>query len=250
MLHQAIIGVSSEDVMRFLGKKLHGNFTGQIVSDSKKRSEGIRIKHCCNNNSVKMYDKQGSVLRIETTLNNVRDFKVYRPEPDYPGGAYGWQRMRKGIADIHRRAQISDASNNRYLEALSQLDSSEKLCKIVQNVCCSRKWKKYRVRGLKPWWAEDRQLLESISRGEFTISGFRNRDIVKLLFPQPPGNKKRPKRQAAKVTYRLRMLRAHGIIRKISHTNRYILTPKGRRLTTAILKIQNISLEQLNNIAA
>ena len=250
LIHQAITGFSCGAVMRFLGKKLHGNFTGQIVSNTKKRPGGTRIKHSCNNNSVKMYDKQGSVLRVETTVNNVRDFKVYRPKPDYPGGAYGWQRMRKGVADIHRRAQISDASNNRYLEALSQLDGSEKLCKVVQDVCRSRKWKNYRIRGLKPWWAEDRALLESISRGEFSISGFRNRDIAKLLFPQTRGNKGKHKRQAAKVTYRLRMLRAHGIIRKISHTNRYILTPKGRRLTTAILKIQNLSLEQLNNIAA
>ncbi len=250
LLEQAIIGFSSQDVMRFLGKKPHGNFTGQVVSDSKKRPEGTRIKHCCNNNSVKMYDKQGSVLRVETTINNVRDFKVYRPEPDYPGGAYGWQRMRKGVADIYRRAEISDASNNRYLEGLSRLDSSEKLSKIVQNVCRRRKWRNNHVRGLKPWWPEDRELLKAISRGEFSISGFRNRDIAKLLFPKSYSDNKLCKKYAAKVTYRLGILRAHGIIRKISHTNRYLLTVKGQRLTTAVSKIQNISLKQLSNIAA
>lgn len=250
LLHQAILGFSSDDVMRFLGKKLHGGFTGQVVSDCKKRPEGVRIKHCYNTNSVKMYDKQGSVLRVETTLNEVRDFKVYRPHPDHPGGACGWQRMRKGVADLHRRARLSDTANTRYLEALSQLDGSEKLGTIVQRVCRRRVWKKQPVRGIKPGWADDSQLLEAISRGEFMISGFRNRDIAKLLFPQPSDNKKLCKKEAAKVTYRLRMLRAHGIIRKIVHTNRYLVTAKGRRLTMTLAKIQHLSLEQLNNIAA
>jgi hypothetical protein len=93
-------------------------------------------------------------------------------------------------------------------------------------------------------------LLKAISRGEFSISGFRNRDIAKLLFPKSYSDNKLCKKYAAKVTYRLGILRAHGIIRKISHTNRYLLTVKGQRLTTAVSKIQNISLEQLNSIAA
>ena len=61
--------------MRFLGCKVptqagrvRGDFKGEIISDMKHRPEGIRVKHSLGGNSIKLYDKQGSVLRVETTL--------------------------------------------------------------------------------------------------------------------------------------------------------------------------------------
>ena len=43
-LVEAGIGTfSSPDVMRFLGKKVHGNFTGEVISDYRRRREGIRV---------------------------------------------------------------------------------------------------------------------------------------------------------------------------------------------------------------
>src|SRR6266446_8466374 len=66
---------SSGDVMRFLGRKVHGNFEGEITSDFKDRNEGVRIKHCVKKNSVKAYNKAGNLLRVETTMNDPDDFK-------------------------------------------------------------------------------------------------------------------------------------------------------------------------------
>ncbi len=88
--------------MRFLGKKLHGNFAGELVSDYKNRPEGIRVKHRVGANSVKMYDKQGKILRVETTLNDPKPFKVFRPLEGNPQGPREWRLMRKGIADLPR----------------------------------------------------------------------------------------------------------------------------------------------------
>ena len=79
LVRGAMSTFSSPDVMRFLGGKIfNGNFKGEVISSYKKRPEGVRVKHQVNVNSVKMYDKKGSGLRIETTLNDVRDFKVYK----------------------------------------------------------------------------------------------------------------------------------------------------------------------------
>jgi len=103
LVRSGISVFGSQDVMRFLGKKPHGNFQGEVVSHYGHRVEGIRLKHRLKANSVKAYDKQGSILRIETTLNNVRDLKVYRPKQGDPEGPCSWQRMRKGVADLHRR---------------------------------------------------------------------------------------------------------------------------------------------------
>jgi hypothetical protein len=52
--------------MKFLGHKVtpqgqvHGNFQGEISTDSKRRAEGVRVKHRVDRNSVKMYDKMHS----------------------------------------------------------------------------------------------------------------------------------------------------------------------------------------------
>jgi hypothetical protein len=117
----ALSSFSSPDVIRFLGKKLHGNFQGKVMTDYKERVEGIRIKHRMGSNSVKIYDKFQIVLRVETTINNPRDFRVFRPIETDPKRNLAWQALRQGIADLHRRVQISQAANERYLDALAEI---------------------------------------------------------------------------------------------------------------------------------
>ncbi len=47
-------------------------------SELKTRVDGTRIKHWVCENSIKMYDKQGCVLRIKTTIHNPRRWRVWR----------------------------------------------------------------------------------------------------------------------------------------------------------------------------
>ena len=153
-----------------------------MVSDLGTRVEGLRIKHRVNKNSIKMYDKQGSVLRVETTINNADEFKVYRPVEGDPQGECDWRRLRRGVADLHRRAQVSQAANERYLAALEPVDQSTPLGELVRQVTCPVTWQGRRVRGLRPLSADDMELLSAVSHGEFTINGFRNRDLREILF--------------------------------------------------------------------
>ena len=241
---------SSNDVMRFLGRKLHGNFTEEVVSDYKKRPEGIRIKHRMGANALKLYDKQGSNLRVETTINDPSDFKVFRPKQGEPDGACKWRPMRKNIADIYRRSQVSQASNERYLDALSSLNTDKSLCELVDPVCRPIIWKDKRVRALHPWSEEDQNLLQAISKGEFNVNGFRNRDIFRFLTPSSLSTVEDKKRAAARITRRFRILRAHRIIRKVNHTHRYVVTLKGKNIISAVLMFQQVSLEQLNRAVA
>jgi len=249
LVRSGISVFGSQDVMRFLGKKPHPNFQGELVSHYGQRTEGIRLKHKLKENSVKIYDKQGSVLRVETTVNNPLDFRVYRPKEGDPKGLCSWKRMRKGIADLHRRAQISQASNQRYLNALASIKVDRLLGDIVESVCRPTCWRSQRVRALRPWAKEDTSLLEIISRGEFNINGFRNRDIQQQFYP---GNHDThiKRRLSAKITYRLRMLRAHGIIRKVPRTFRYVLTDKGRQILTAVIQTQHIPITRITALAA
>ena len=250
LVRAGIATFSSPDVMRFLGKKLHGNFTGELVSDYKSRPEGIRVKHRAGANSVKMYDKQGKILRVETTLNDPKPFKVFRPLEGNPQGPREWRQMRKGIADLPRRAHISQASNNRYLDALASLNTEDPILKMIDPVCKTVLWNGRRERALRPWSEEDQLLLQTITRGEFSINGFRNRDILPHLFPGALSSDDERRRASARVTRKLRLLRAHGIIRKVANSHRYVFTKNGRNIASAIMKYQTVTLDQLEKAAA
>ncbi|OHE89373.1 MAG: hypothetical protein A3G75_11940 [Verrucomicrobia bacterium RIFCSPLOWO2_12_FULL_64_8] len=250
LVRHAMTAFSSTDVLRFLGRKVHGNFEGEVLSDFKHRAEGVRIKHRVGVNSVKLYDKQGSVLRAETTLNDPKGFKAYRRKEGEPHGELAWRTMRKGVADLHRRANVSQDSNERYLDALTVADTSTSLGDLLLPLCRPLRWKGQRVRGLRPWSPDDLALFQAVCRGEFSVNGFRNRDLQRLLFQTPPSEPKERRRRSAQITRRLRMLRAHGLIRKIPASRRYLLTNKGRDILSVVLTAQRVTLQQLNTAAA
>ena len=266
MIRHGITALASPDVLRFLGHKLpahggvNGNFTGEVLSDLKHRPEGIRIKHTIGKNGVKMYDKQGSVLRVETTVNDASGFKVYRPvestrridDIGQETCQFAWQTLRKGVADLHRRAQISDASNQRYLEAMAAVEQSPKLGEVLEPLCKPvRDSNSKPVRALRPFDPLDQKLLESIGRGEFAINGLRNRDLRQQIFgdEQNIGDKEK-RRRSGVVTRQLRLLRAHGLIRKVPKTHRYHVTDRGRQVVTTLTTARQADAATLLSKAA
>jgi hypothetical protein len=256
-LHHAIRSFASPDVLRFLGKRVNettgkvaANFHGQVTTSLKHRAEGIRIRHSLNGNWLKMYDKEGQVLRVETTINHPEQFKVYRATESDPEQKLCWHRLRLGVADLWRRAQICEAANSRYLEALASVTGKSPLHQEALGVCRAIFVQGKRYRALNPWTAEDGRLLEAISRGEFALGGLRNRDLRSLLYPAKATSKVQQRRQAAAITRRLALLRAHGVLRKVGGTHRYQLSPRGRRVLTALLAARNADVDQLTKIAA
>jgi len=219
---------------------------GEVKSSLKHRPEGIRLRHSVNGNSVKLYNKEGSVLRVETTIVKPGDFKVYRPDAE---GQLKWQRLRLGVADLWRRGQVSQAANSRYLKALASVTGSTPLYQEAQTVCCPVFVAGKRYRALNPWSPQDGALLEAINRGEFTLNGLRNRDLRDLLYPGSASIEQR-RRQSAALTRKLALLRAHGLIRKVCGAYRYILTLNGHRIVTALLAARRADIDQLTQLAA
>ena len=105
LARQALTTLGCGEVLRFLGKRpcVQTYCTAELLTHLGTREEGARVKHSHDRNSVKIYDKQGSVLRLETTINNPRQMKVYRTSENDPEGEPGWLPLRKGVADRHRR---------------------------------------------------------------------------------------------------------------------------------------------------
>jgi len=255
LVHHGIKHFGSVDVLRFLGHKapvcgqVHGNFRGQIVSELKQRPEGVRLKHQANGNSLKLYDKQGSVLRVETTLNRPHQFRVYRASERDPEGKKKWQVLRKGTGDLSRRAEVCEAANRRYLDALGQVSAGTCLKEVAAAVCRPVVKQGRRYRALNPWSEKDGVLLELISRGEWALNGFRNRDVRAQLYPKTTSPVEQ-RRQAGGVTRSLTLLRAHGLIKKVSGTRRYLVTSEGRRLITALLAARQADADRLTALAA
>lgn len=250
LVRGAIASFDSRSVMRFLGRRLYENHQGEIVSDYRSRPEGVCVKHRAQGNSIKVYDKGGSVLRIETTINNPAAFRSYRASETEPEGEKTWRKMRRGVADMYRRAEVSQAANDRYAEALAALDTTTPLGQFAATVCRPVTKDGKRYRGLQPFSAEERALLEAISDGAHATEGFCNRDLAARLYPVKSADAAQRSRIASKVSYRLRILRAHGLIRKIPRRRRYHMTTHGRQIVTALLQAQHATLQQLNALAA
>lgn len=256
LLRHAAHDFSSAEVMRFLGRKIplhggvNGRFQGEVVSDVARRADRLRIKHRIDKNWIKMYDKQDSLLRVETTINDVRNMKVFRRAEAEPDSPPTWRPLRKGVADTHRRARISQAANERYLDALAEVHASQSLGELTDAISRPTEWNGKRVRAMQPWSPDDAQLLAAVNRPEFTVNGFRNRDLRPLLFATRDVPLEDVRRQSARITRQLRMLRAHGLITKISHTHRYQLTVRGRKTVAALQAARQANAEKLADLAA
>jgi tetratricopeptide (TPR) repeat protein len=212
---------SCHDGLRYLGRKQPERCpTAEVRSDYPQRREGLRRKHRLHHNVLKRYDQEQVVLRVETVIHNPEDCKGYRTAEGDEGGARAWRTLRKGVADLPRRLEVSQKANERYLEALAAVEVKQSLGELAAAVCRPARWRGQRVRALNPLAEVDGQLLAAVRRGAFARNGFRNRD----LRPVRGGAQRRPggqgRRQSAAGTRQLRLLRAHGLIHKVAHTHR------------------------------
>jgi hypothetical protein len=206
------------------------------------------VKHWVQGNSIKMYDPH-NLLRIETTMANPKGFKVFRPLTNALDGALAWRPLRKGIADIHRRSQVCQRANERYLDALALVEAPTRLREIFDQVAHPVRFRGRQVRALRIGDTDDIGLLRAVARGEFATNGFRNADIRRLLHPGTC-TETETRRRAARVGRQLRLLRAHGIIRKVPKSHLYRLTDKGSKLAAAVFPSRDATLHQILGSAA
>jgi hypothetical protein len=239
-LRHGIETLQCKDVLRYLGKKVpdrgYGGCTGEVKIDLRDRVEGTRLKFWYGSNSIKIYDKEAQAFRIETTINQPQGFKVYRTKEGEDANApKSWQPMRKGVADLDRRAEVSAAANNRLAESLATLAEPHTLGELLKPlgrpvIVGGRRM----ARALNPLTGKDGTLLRALAHGAWLLKGFRNADLRVTLYGQAHDTADR-RRQAACVTRQLALLRAHGLIVRVTKSYRYHLSAAGRRIVTALL---------------
>jgi len=236
ILKYAVTMFSSDDVLRFLGKKLHGNFKGQVTTDMKRRPEGYRVKHRVKGNSIKVYDKW-SVLRIETTITQPREFKVLRViRRPRRKPIRQWRPMGKGVGNMVGYFQVGSQTNNRYLEALAQVQQRGKAVKELDGLCqpVTKDGKRYAK--LQPLSRTEREVFREVVSTDHVIHGVRNRDVREALYGISEGvSEKEARRRCARVSRILRKLWAHGLVVRVRNANLYRATLRGYRIMSSVL---------------
>lgn len=232
LVGHAFYDFNCTDVFSFLGRKLDPRFLGEAVSDYRKRPSGWRIKFKMKSNSIKMYDKF-SCLRIEMTINDPKEFKVFK-EVHHRDGTTSkcWVPMGKSISNLYRYAEISKAANKRFLDSMCNVIPVQSIEKEINAVCKKKTVRKRTYTGYNVWAPETFELFEAICDGKYLIRGFTNQQIRSSICkgnPDTPRERNRMSRNLAK-------LRAHGLIRKIPHSRRYLVSDKGRRIMGALIE--------------
>lgn len=241
LVGHAFYDFTCTDVFTFMGRKPDPRFQGEAVSDYKDRPIGCRVKFKLKANSIKMYDKC-SVLRIETTINNPREFKIYDTVRHHDGTeSKSWKPMGKSIANLYRYAEVCKACNKRFIDAMVDIVPVKSTLEEIGKVCSTIKVQGNTVTGFNVWNPEVVRIMEIICDGRFLISGFRNEDIRAAIFPKIKDRKK----LSTKTGRLLKKLRQHGLIKKTPKARSYHVTAKGRRIMGALIEIRRKQFPQL-----
>jgi hypothetical protein len=237
LLDHATVHLSAADILTFLGRKLHGNFQGEVLTDCKKdRAPGARVKHRVKDNWLKMYDKFGQILRIETVINQPREFRVRRRRTRKGRQQMVWCPMNKGVANLYQYRRVAHAANERYLTALSVVDNPTVAYRQVEHLARPKVAGGRSYAGFNPARREHAELFRALLDGKHQINGFRNADIRRALYPNV---------QAAQSCHRLRahlgrvfrQLHVRGLLAKVPRTRRWRVTPHGQKTLGTVVRL-------------
>ena len=233
LIRTAVHSVKPENIATFLGQKLHPLYQGEMGNHLNTRILGTRIKHQMKDAAIKMYDKFGLVLRIETTVNDVSQFKVYREVQHRDGSTVKkYAPMPKSIYSLTALQTVLKAANRRYLEFISALDDPSDGIRKLEQVTRPVTVKDRPFPGFNFFAAADVKLFEFLARGELLIAGFYHKTLQKFF----------PEQSRYKLSRTLKRLRVHGLIKKVGKTYKYYVTRLGKAVISAGLSVREMML--------
>jgi len=254
LLRHAFITGTSERVLRYMGQPVRGN--GQPYGSSKPELitklklwyDGGRIRHWVNKNSLKLYNEQ-NVLRFEFTMNDPKRFKVHRSVNGDDSGIKKFLPMRKGIADVTVRAQVCSDRIKNFTEQVATLEDDLTVSEILSKVSkpVNTKGKRYRALDVT---GKDLVLLRAIADPKYNVDAITNKHLQAVLRGTAWANDLEGRKLAARISRQLRLLREHGIIKKLPKQHKYMLTAKGRLLTTSLNQFLGAKVSDLSKLAA
>jgi hypothetical protein len=221
--------VKPNNIAMFLGKRLPG-YEGELGGRFSTRIEGHTIRHFMGDNGIKMYDKFGRILRIETFSNDVSFFKHHR-RVEHRDGTYSYKtaNMRKTIYSLPDLAEVMRGCNRRYLDFLSAIDDPTNGIKRVNKISRPVKEGGRSYRGFNLFSPDDEAVFHAIAQGDVQGFAIRNCQLRTILG-----------KTSGQVSRILKRLRNHGLIKKVGNVYKYYLTSLGRQVVATSLKLKEL----------
>ena len=231
LLEFALLTFSPKKIFSYLGRKWHERFDGEIQTHYKSvRDPGACIKHFMKRNWLKMYDKFGLLLRVETVINQPGEFKVLRECQRRDGTTKrGWFAMCKGVGNLHHYQSHALACNQRYLNALAAVDDPTPRYDDLKQLTERQRDKGRSYAGFNPARQEETRLFAAVLAGDHIAQGFRNKDIRTAVYAERPRTSDR-RRQSAAIGRILKRLHVRGLVAKVPRSRRWRITDQGRRI--------------------
>jgi hypothetical protein len=231
LLEFALLTFTPKKIYCYLGRKWHERFDGEVQTRYKSvREPGACIKHFMKRNWLKMYDKLGLLLRVETVINQPGEFKVLRERQHRNGSkSTGWFAMCKGVGNMHHYQSHALACNQRYLDALAAVDDPTPVYDDLKQLTERQSNRGRSYAGFNPAREEEIRLFAAVLAGDHIAQGFCNKDIRTALYAEgyrAPEHR----RHSAAVGRLFKRLHVRGIVAKIPRTRRWRVTDKGRRV--------------------
>jgi len=222
--------VKPDNIAMFLGKRLDPRYDGELGGKFSTRIEGHSIRHFMGKNGIKMYDKFGQILRIESFSNDISFFKHHRRVEHRDGSSsYQVANMRKTIYSLSDLMGVMFGCNRRYIEFLSAIDDPTNGIKKVNKISHSVRENGRSFRGFNLFNEKDEAVLHAIAQGGTQGFGIRNFTLRKAL-----------SKTTGQISHILKRLRNHGLIKKVSKSYKYYLTSLGREVTATSLKLKEM----------
>jgi hypothetical protein len=233
LIRETVLSVKAEQIATFLGRQITPLLAQEIGSQFSTRIEGTCVKHRFGKCSIKMYDKCGIVLRIETTANDVSFFKHHRKVEHRNGPpTRGIAPVKKTIYSLIDLREILLGCNRRYLTHLSALDDFSAGVRALGRLTKPREVDGKTVKGINFFEPGDSALLHALQNPRVNIAGIRRAELLPNLEMFSPD----------RLSRQLRRLLDIGVIKRITGTYRYYLTKAGRAATAAAERLKQATI--------
>jgi hypothetical protein len=246
LLDYAVRTFTPKDILGFLGRKWDRRFDGEVHTHYEDdRWFGTRLKHRMKSNWLKIYDKFGVILRVETVINSPKEFWVYRSRRHRDGStSAGYFPMTKGVDSLGDYQAQAWACNRRYLDALAVVEDPTPAYPELRQLTEPKVVDGRSHAGFNPARREEVRLFKAVLDGDHIARGFRNADIRDPLFGSLP--KGGPQRRASAAVGRLlNRLHVRHLVAKIPRTRRWRVTARGRHLLGIAVQLYCGSWPQL-----
>ncbi len=228
LIRESVLNVKAEQVATFLGRQITPRLAQEIGSQFSTRIEGTCVKHRFGKSSIKMYDKCGIVLRIETTANDVSFFRHHRKVEHREGpSTRALAPVKKSIYSLIDLREILYGCNRRYLAHLSALDDFSAGVRALRRLTTPRDVDGKTLKGINFFEPGDSALLRALQNPRVNIAGVRRAELLPELGMFSP----------TRLSRQLRRLLDIGVIKRVTGTYRYYLTKAGRAATAAAARL-------------